>query len=117
MSNLNKREIVMEIFKTSGFPQKQIVDTVQHFLDVMRQALAETRTVKLRNFGVLELQVRKPRVGRNPKRPETAIEVPLRAVVRFKSGKILKRQMTEFDLAKLPRSSGTGRHRPAPTQA
>ncbi|MCX6953018.1 MAG: integration host factor subunit beta [Verrucomicrobia bacterium] len=101
MSNLNKHEIVMEIFRTSGFPQKQIVDTVQQFLDIMQQALAETRTVKLRNFGILEIQVRKPRVGRNPNKPDAVIEVPLRAVVKFKAGKTLKRQLQQIDLVKL----------------
>lgn len=116
MSNLNKHEIVMEIFRTSGFPQKQIVDTVQRLLDIMQEALADARTVKLRNFGVLEIQVRKPRVGRNPNKPDTVIEVPLRAVVKFKAGKTLKQQLKQLDLAKLA-SSGTTRRRAASVEA
>lgn len=101
MSNLTKREIVLEIYRKSGFPQKQIVDTVQQTLDIIQKALANGRNVELRNFGVLEVQVRKQRIGRNPNKPEAEVVIPQRAVVKFKSGKILKQQLKKLDLAKL----------------
>ncbi|MBI5767347.1 MAG: integration host factor subunit beta [Verrucomicrobia bacterium] len=101
MSNLTKREIVLEIYSKSGFPQKQIVDTVQQTLDIIQKALANGRNVELRNFGVLEVQVRKQRIGRNPNKPEAEVVIPQRAVVKFKSGKILKQQLKKLDLAKL----------------
>ena len=83
MSNLTKREIVLEIYRKSGFPQKQIVDTVQQTLDIIQKALADGRNVELRNFGVLEVQVRKQRIGRNPNKPEAEVVIPQRAVVKF----------------------------------
>jgi nucleoid DNA-binding protein len=101
MSNLTKREIVLEIYRKSGFPQKQIVDTVQQTLDIVQKALANGRNVELRNFGVLEVQVRKQRIGRNPNKPEAEVVIPQRAVVKFKSGKILKQQLKKLDLDKL----------------
>jgi integration host factor subunit beta len=101
MSNLTKREIVLEIYRKSGFPQKQIVDTVQQTLDIIQKALANGRNVELRNFGVLEVQVRKQRIGRNPNKPEAEVVIPQRAVVKFKSGKILKQQLKKLDLDKL----------------
>jgi nucleoid DNA-binding protein len=101
MANLTKREIVLEIYRKSGFPQKQIVDTVQQTLDIIQKALANGRNVELRNFGVLEVQVRKERIGRNPNKPEAEVKIPERAVVKFKSGKILKQQLKKLDLAKL----------------
>jgi nucleoid DNA-binding protein len=104
MTNLTKREIVLEIYRKSGFPQKQIVDTVQQTLDIIQNALASGRNVELRNFGVLEVQVRKQRVGRNPNKPTDTVVIPERAVVKFKSGKILKQQLKKIDLAKLARS-------------
>ena len=103
MSNLTKREIVLEIYGKSGFPQKQIVDTVQQTLDIIQKALANGRNVELRNFGVLEVQVRKRRIGRNPNKPETQVVIPERAVVRFKSGKVMKQQLKKIDLATLAR--------------
>src|ERR1043166_1164196 len=103
MSNLTKREIVLEIYRKSGFPQKQIVDTVQQTLDIIQKALANGRNVELRNFGVLEVQVRKKRIGRNPNKPNDTVIIPERAVVKFKSGKILKQQLKKIDLATLVR--------------
>ncbi|HVU33862.1 MAG TPA: HU family DNA-binding protein [Opitutaceae bacterium] len=104
MANLTKREIVQEIYRKSGFPQKQIVDTVQQTLDIIQRALAEGRNVELRNFGVLEVQVRKQRIGRNPNKPTDTVVIPQRAVVKFKSGKILKQQLAKIDLNSLARS-------------
>ncbi|MFM9090436.1 MAG: HU family DNA-binding protein [Verrucomicrobiota bacterium] len=101
MANLTKREIVLEIYKKKGFAQKQIVDTVQLTLDIIQAALADGRNVELRNFGVLEVQVRKQRVGRNPNKPEAEVIIPQRAVVKFKSGKVLKQQLKKIDLAKI----------------
>ena len=80
MSNLTKREIVLEIYRKSGFPQKQIVDTVQQTLDIVQKALANGRNVELRNFGVLEVQVRKQRIGRNPNKPEAEVVIPQRGL-------------------------------------
>src|ERR1700753_2839414 len=101
-TNLTKREIVLEIYRKTGFPQKQIVDTVQQTLDIIQRALANGRNVELRNFGVLEVQVRKQRIGRNPNKPEAEVIIPQRAVVKFKSGKILKQQLKKIDLIQLP---------------
>jgi len=100
-NNLTKREIVLEIYKKTAFPQKQVVDTVQLTLDIIQRALAQGRNVELRNFGVLEVQVRKSRVGRNPNKPEREVVIPRRAVVKFKSGKMLKQQLKKIDLSKL----------------
>lgn len=100
-TNLTKREIVLEIYEKTGFPQKQIQDTVQMTLDIVMEALAAGRNVELRNFGVLEVQVRKARVGRNPNKPETEVVIPERAVVKFKSGKILKQKIKQLSIEKL----------------
>src|ERR1700742_4657327 len=109
-ANLTKREIVLDIYRKAGFPQKQIVDTVQQTLDIIQNALAAGRNVELRNFGVLEVQVRKQRIGRNPNKPEAEVIIPQRAVVKFKSGKILKQQLKKLDLgtlqAEAPESEG-----------
>lgn len=100
-TNLTKREIVLEIYEKTAFPQKEVVATVQLVLDIIQNALAAGRNVELRNFGVLEVQTRKSRVGRNPNKPENTVVIPARAVVKFKAGKILKTQLKKIDLASL----------------
>lgn len=112
-NNLTKREIVLEIYEKTGFPQKEVQATVQMTLDIIMNALAEGRNVELRNFGVLEVQVRKARVGRNPNKPETEVIIPTRAVVKFKSGKILKQKIKKLDLAKLQGGAAENKVGPA----
>lgn len=89
-NNLTKRDIVVEIYEKTGFPQKEVRETVQMTLDIIARALTESRNVELRNFGVLEVQIRKARVGRNPNKPEKDVVIPKRAVIKFKAGKELK---------------------------
>ena len=100
-NNLTKREIVLDIYEKTGFPQKEVVITVQLTLDLIMQALAEGRNVELRNFGVLEVQSRRARVGRNPNKPDVEVEIPARAVVKFKAGKVLKHLIKKIDIARL----------------
>ena len=111
-TNLTKREIVLQIYEKTGFPQKEVQTTVQMTLDIIN-ALAEGRNVELRNFGVLEVQVRKARVGRNPNKPETEVIIPQRAVVKFKSGKILKAKLKKLDLVALQNKGGEAPPAPA----
>ena len=94
LPNLTKREIVLGIYeKNPRVLQSDIVNVVQHVFDHIQEALAEGRNVEIRNFGVLEVQKRKPRIGRNPNKPEDEVTIPERYVVKFKMGKILKAQL------------------------
>jgi DNA-binding protein HU-beta/integration host factor subunit alpha len=70
-------------------------------LDIVMRALSEGRNVELRNFGVLEVQRRKSRIGRNPNKPDAEVVIPERAVVKFKSGKILKQMLKKLDITQL----------------
>ena len=96
--NLTKRDIVLEIYEKTKFPQKEVRETVQLTLDVIAKALAEGRNVELRNFGVFEVQVRKSRIGRNPNKPEKDVIIPTRAVIKFKAGKEMKAELDKIDL-------------------
>ena len=89
-TNLTKREIVLQIYEKTGFPQKEVQTTVQMTLDIIMNALAAGRNVELRNFGVFEVKVRKARIGRNPNQPEKDVPIPQRAVVKFKPGKEMR---------------------------
>ena len=96
--NLTKRDIVLEIYEKTKFPQKEVRETVHLTLDVIAKALAEGRNVELRNFGVFEVQVRKSRIGRNPNKPEKDVIIPTRAVIKFKAGKEMKAELDKIDL-------------------
>ena len=53
--------------------------------------------IEFRNFGVFEVMVRKPRVGRNPNAPRKTVEIPERVVVKFKPGKIMRQRVMKLD--------------------
>lgn len=101
MSNLTKRDIIVQIYEKTNFPQKQVRDTVLMTLDIIRDSITRGRDVELRNFGVFEVQIRKARIGRNPNKPEKDVQIPERAVVKFKAGKELKELLKKVDLNKL----------------
>lgn len=96
--NLTKRDIVLDIYQRTSYPQKEVKEIVQMTLDVIARSLSEGRNVELRNFGVFDLQIRKARVGRNPNKPEVDVVIPRRAVVKFKVGKDLKAKLKELNL-------------------
>lgn len=104
MQNLTKREIIQKIYttkaecRTGSVLQNDVKDIVQQTLDIIVESLSNGRNVELRNFGVLEVQVRKPRVGRNPTKPADDVMIPKRAIVKFKSGKELKAALKKLDL-------------------
>ena len=97
-NNLTKRQIVQSIYEGKNYKQEDVRKIVQETLDIIRDALIDGRNIELRKFGVFEIQVRKARVGRNPNKPETAVIIPRRAVVKFKAGKELKEGLTSLDL-------------------
>ena len=105
LQNFTKREIVQESYREKeecrrgDILQNDVKDIVQRTLDILCASLSKGRNVELRNFGVLEVQVRKPRVGRNPTKPQNDVVIPKRAVVKFKAGKELKAQLRKLDLS------------------
>ena len=99
--NLTKRDIVLDIYQTTNYPQKEVKEVVQLTLDAIAKALSSGQNVELRNFGVFEIQVRKSRIGRNPNKPEKDVVIPTRAVVKFKAGKELKAHLKDLKLNSL----------------
>lgn len=105
MPTLTKRELVVQISNETGLVQSQVFDVVQRTLDHITNALAKGETVELRNFGVLEVRLTRPRVGRNPNQPGSSFVIPSRATVKFKPGKVM-RQRVESLSPILKRESG-----------
>ena len=96
MATLTKREIVLNISNETGQVQQEVFDVVQKTLDQIIEALARGDNIELRNFGVFEVKLTKPRVGRNPNQPGSRFVIPARATVKFKSGKIMKQRVSQL---------------------
>lgn len=93
MATLTKREIVTSISNQTGLVQGQVFDVVQQTLDAIVDALAKGDNVELRNFGVFDVRLSKPRIGRNPNLPGSRFDIPARAQVKFKMGKIMRQRV------------------------
>ncbi|MCX7887723.1 MAG: integration host factor subunit beta [Verrucomicrobiae bacterium] len=94
--NITKRDLVTRISNDTGLIQQDVMTVVQKMLDYITDALVNGNSVELRNFGVFEVKLRRPRVGRNPKAPETDISIPARAVVKFKPGKEMRERVLKL---------------------
>ena len=93
--NTTKRDLVMKIAQETSLIQQDVYAVIQRLLDHIMDSLVKGHNVELRNFGVFEVKERKPRIGRNPNKPEQVVTIPSRKIVKFKPGKIMKLAITE----------------------
>src|SRR5213080_557184 len=96
MSKLTKRDIVVSISNQTGMVQHQVFEVVQKTLDQITDSLARNVAVELRNFGVFQPRLTKPRVGRNPNQPGSSFVIPPRATVKFKAGKVMRQRVEKL---------------------
>ncbi len=88
--SFTRKDIARIIAADYSIQRDTAAGIVNAVLDAVVIGLVQTGKVVLRDFGVLEVRTRKPRVGRNPRKPHEAdIMVPARRVVRFKTGRAL----------------------------
>lgn len=81
---------MIKISDKVGLTQREVFETIENLITEITDSLSAGDEVVFRNFGTFQTAVNKPKIGRNPKRPEVAIRIPARRVVKFKSGKNLK---------------------------
>jgi nucleoid DNA-binding protein len=76
--------------------QKQHVarQIVQNFLDEMIAELGRGHRLEFREFGIFDVVFKKPRTARNPRTGEL-VQVPAKAVVHFKPGRLMKAKVRE----------------------
>lgn len=96
MGKLTKRDIVVAISNQTGMVQHEVFDVVQRTLDHITNSLASNVPVELRNFGVFQPRLTKPRVGRNPNRSGSSFVIPSRATVKFKAGKVMRQRVEKL---------------------
>lgn len=85
----------MRISDKVGLSQREVLEAIEQLMLEITESLSEGDEVVFRNFGTFQTAINKPKVGRNPKRPEIEIEIPARRVVRFRTGKNLKMRVEE----------------------
>jgi len=94
MANMTKRELVVRIAGETGLIQQDVYAVIQKTMDYITESLVKGDTIEFRNFGVFEVNLRKSRIGRNPKKPAQTVTIPARKVVKFKPGRIMRKLIT-----------------------
>jgi len=87
---MTKRELVVRIAMETELSQQQVGAVLQKTLDHITESLVGGENIEFRDFGVFEIIIRKPRIGRNPHKPADTVSIPERRVVKFKPGKEMK---------------------------
>ena len=90
MATITKKDLVLRISEKTNLTQQESLDLIQRLIDEIADCQANGDDVVLRNFGSFLVTVTKPKIGRNPRKPEMSVKIPARAVVKFKPGKELK---------------------------
>jgi DNA-binding protein HU-beta/integration host factor subunit beta len=99
---MTKKDMAKAIADEMGLTHGQATEVIQRVLDGITETLCEEGRLELRNFGVFEVQDRKPRTARNPRTGET-VQVPAKRVVSFKPGRVMAER-----IGRLPTVPGGG---------
>ena len=86
---MNKTDLVVAVAEEVGITKKDAEKAIDVFLGKVQKALEDGESVKLSGFGVLQVKVRKERVGTSPISGEK-ITIPETRTVGFKPSRSLK---------------------------
>lgn len=89
---MTKRDLVVKIANELGLTQNMVKSVVEKTLEGITDFLVSNNKVELRNFGILKVKLRKPRLGRNPRTGEN-VPIAGKKIVTFKPGRILKKRV------------------------
>jgi nucleoid DNA-binding protein len=92
MATVTKKDLIDRIAASTQCTRADAKRIVQAFLDEMIDELGRGNRLEFRDFGVLEIKARAPRVAQNPKTLQR-VSVPARRTVRFKAGRLLKERL------------------------
>lgn len=104
-STVTKQDIVAEVSARTGLPQQRVMDVVQQTFDSMTGMLADGKRIEVRNFGVFDVKLTRARVGRILSTMQP-VNIPSRAVVRFKAGKEMRQFVADRATPILSRTEG-----------
>ena len=91
---MNKTELIAAAAEKAGLSKKDTEAVITATLASITEALQNDDKVQLVGFGSFEVRERAPRIGRNPRTKEE-VTIPASKAVQFKSGKVLKRAVSQ----------------------
>ena len=106
-ATLSKRELALMLSDDPAIAeafgrnirQNDASKIVSFIIDKIRERLLAGGSVEFRDFGVLTVVTRKASIGRNPKNPAKDIVIPERKLIRFKTGRLFKKELADLPAA------------------
>lgn len=84
---MTKAEIVNEIAKTTGIEKAAVLATLENFMEIVKESLANGENVYLRGFGSFIVKTRCEKTARNISK-NTTIIIPEHKIPAFKPAKV-----------------------------
>ena len=89
---MTKADIVNEISKSTGIDKTSVLETVERFMDIVKDSLANDENVYLRGFGSFIIKTRSQKTARNISQ-NTTIIIPEHKIPAFKPAKVFMEQV------------------------
>lgn len=89
---MTKADIVNEIYKSTGLDKAAVLTTIERFMEVVKDSLANGENVYLRGFGSFIVKTRAEKTARNISKNATII-IPARNIPAFKPANIFKEEV------------------------
>ena len=83
---MTKAEIVTEIAKKTGIEKKDVLNTIEAFMEAVKESLTKEENVYLRGFGSFNVKKRAQKTARNISK-NTTIIIPEHNIPAFKPAK------------------------------
>lgn len=93
---MTKADIVNEISRSTGIEKATVLQTIEKFMEVMKDTMAEGNNVYLRGFGSFIIKTRKAKTARNISK-NTTILIPEHKIPAFKPSKVFLEQVKDSD--------------------
>ena len=89
---MTKADIVNEISKSTGVEKAAVLETVEKFMEVVKDSLANGENVYLRGFGSFIVKKRAQKTARNISK-NTTIIIPAHNIPAFKPAKVFMEEV------------------------
>ena len=89
---MTKADIVNEIAKSTGFDKSQVLETLELFMEIVKDSLSNDENVYLRGFGSFIVKTRSQKTARNISQGTTII-IPEHKIPAFKPAKVFMEEV------------------------
>ncbi len=93
---MTKADIVNEISKSTGIDKASVLETVEKFMEIVKDSLANEEDVFLRGFGSFIVKTRSQKTARNISKGTTII-IPEHKIPAFKPAKVFMEQVKQIE--------------------